>query len=383
VTTYPLFKLFKVHVNAGEASRLIEDALRSGYVNEGAQVSQLARALSTYLGAHDLTLMNSCTSAITVALRLSGVGPGDDVVSTPMTCLATNTPITSAGANVVWADVDPDHGMLTPETVRAAITPRTKAVIAVAWAGNPPDLEGIHAECRRAGVKFVLDAAHAFDAAYRGMPVHAWADHTCYSFQAIKHFTTGDGGALVCLDPTDHARARSLKWFGIDRDAAKDQRGDWRGQQWDVDVAEAGYKFNMNNVAAAIGLSQLPYIDQIMGTHRCNAELYDQLLAKSPGLLLNARTPDTQSSHWVYSVRIDPRRSRVDRDQLLAALNGEGIMAGIVHVPNDGYSCFSSSKRDLPGVRCFSANQLSLPCGWWLRERDVWHIATRVKELVR
>jgi dTDP-4-amino-4,6-dideoxygalactose transaminase len=273
--------------------------------------------------------------------------------------------------------------MLNPQDVARKITNRTKAVMAVAWAGTPPQLQELREICLRAGVKFILDAAHAFDAGYRGAPVHEWADHTCYSFQAIKHFTTGDGGALVCLNPDDHRRAKALKWFGLDRDRAKDDKGNWKGQQWDVDIEEVGYKFNMNNVAAAIGLAQLEHVNEIVAFHRVNAHLYDDLFEGCSAVTPTVRPAGAESSFWVYTMKVDPNRSRLTRDELLKALNAEGIMAGVVHVPNDGYVAFRPFRADLPGVREFSSNQFNLPCGWWLSDNDVRHIASRVKELTQ
>ena len=380
--TYPLFK---VNVNVEDALPALEDVLRSGFINEGAQVTELTTSLQKRLGAENLSLTNSCTSALTLALKLAGVGPGDEVISTPMTCVATNTPIVNLGADVVWADVDPEHGMVTVDSIVRLLNthPKVKAVVAVAWAGTPPDLESL-AFVRRAGRKLVLDAAHAFDAGYRGMPVHKWADFTCYSFQAIKHFTTGDGGALVCDSHADHQRAKALKWFGLDRDRAKDASGNWKGQQWDVDIAEAGYKFNMNNVAAAIGLSQLKHIDRVLAAHRRNAALYDELLRDYVAFAPAKRPSGAEPSFWVYTVRLDPNECSVPRDDVLKALNDEGIMAGVVHVPNDDYTCFAASRRDdMPGLRRFADHQLSLPCGWWLTEDDVRHIARRFIEVVR
>lgn len=374
--TYPLFK---VHVVADDALKHVESVLRSGFINEGIEVTQLAHGLQRCLEAPRLVLTNSCTSALTLALRLAQVGRGDYVVSTPMTCAATNTPIVNAGANISWADVDPRHGMVTAETIEAAISTYTKAVVVVAWAGTPPDMAGIRDVCSRKGVCLILDAAHAFGAQYRRRPVHEWADITCYSFQAIKHFTTGDGGAIVCSNAVDAARARTLKWFGLDRDQAKDAKGNWRGQQWDVDIVEAGYKFNMNNVAAAIGLSQLPLIEGVLARHRANAELYDRELKSCTAIEPNALPADVLSSRWTYAARMG--NCRLTRDGLLAALNAEGIMAGLVHVPNDAYTCFSQFRRHLPGVRRFSSTQFSMPCGWWIEPDDVVHIARRVKEL--
>lgn len=378
--TYPLFK---VHVQSTEALAHIGEVFNSGFINEGLQVTKLTNELRGELNADNLILTNSCTSALTLALYLSGVRPGDEVITTPMTCVATNTPIVNLGARIVWADVNPEHGMIDPQDVARKITSRTRAVMAVAWAGNPPQLRELKEICTAKGIKLILDAAHAFDAAYMGGPIHGWADFTCYSFQAIKHFTTGDGGALVCTKPDDYRRSKALKWFGLDRDAAKDDKGNWKGQQWDVDIVEAGFKFNMNNVSAAIGLSQLPHIAKIMSGHVCNGRLYDDLFDGFKAVAPAARPEGGDSSFWVYTMKVNTTYSALKRDDLLKALNAEGIMAGVVHVPNDGYTAFQEFKADLPGVREFSANQFSLPCGWWLNDDDVRHIATRVKELTR
>lgn len=391
--TYPLFK---AHILVDEALEQIRVALASGFINEGVQVSELTQALRRALGAERLVLTNSCTSALTLALRLAGAGMTSDVIATPITCVASNTPIANAGARIVWADVDPSTGMLDPADVEKKITPDTKAVVAVAWAGTPPELDALQEVCGRRGVKLILDAAHAFGAEYQGRPIHEFADHTCYSFQAIKHFTTGDGGAIVCRSEGDHKRAKALKWFGLDRDAVKDAQGNWKGQQWDADIIEVGWKANMNNVAAAIGLSQIPHISRILWTHRANAELYDELFEGNEEVRPATRSGGGRSSAWVYTMLLAnaspwgeglqtevlaPMAHR--RDELLRQLNEEGIMAGIVHVPNDAYTAFSDSWRDLPGVRQFSATQFSLPCGWWMTEGDVRHVAKRVKELVK
>lgn len=379
--TYPLFK---VHVPASSAISNIAEVFQSGFINEGLQVTALTEGLSKYLESDHLVLTNSCTSALFMALKLAGVGPGDEVISTPMTCVASNAAIAMTGAKIVWADVHPEHGMLDPYSVMEKWTPRTKAVLAVAWAGTPPNMFLLERFCKGAHIKLVLDAAHAFGARYRGVPVHRWADYTCYSFQAIKHFTTGDGGALICSDEADYKRSKAMKWFGLDRDKSKDAQGNWKGQQWDTDIEEIGYKFNMNNVSAAIGLSQMDHIDHILGCHRSNAALYDRLFKDCKTVYPAHRPEGGESSFWVYTMKVDPDHSRLLRDKLLKALNAEKIMAGVVHVPNDDYTCFQDIKDDgLKGLQQFAPYQFSLPCGWWLEEDDIYHIALRVKELTR
>lgn len=378
-----IYPLFKVHVPVEKTLANLKEVFTSGFINEGTQVTQLTNELRAWLNADNLVLTNSCTSALTLALRLAGVTPGDEVITTPMTCVASNTPIVTMGARIVWADINPDHGMLDPHDVVRKITSRTKAVMAVAWAGTPPQLQELKELCDSRDIKLILDAAHAFGARYKLLPVHNWAHHTCYSFQAIKHFTTGDGGALVCLDANDFHRSKALKWFGFDRDAVKDAQGNWRGQQWDVDITEAGYKFNMNNVAAAIGLSQMSHIDEIIALHRLNAHLYDDLFEGYEAVGPVSRPLGAESSFWVYTMKLNRDYTNVKRDDLLKALNAEGIMAGLVHVPNDAYTAFASSRVPLPGVREFSKNQFSIPVGWWLNDDDIRHITKRVKELTR
>jgi perosamine synthetase len=374
--TYPLFK---VHVPVEKAMENIRKVLESGFINEGEQVTEFTNLMREKLHADNLIVTNSCTSALTIALKLAGVQPGDDVISTPMTCVATNTPIITMGAKIIWSDIFPWNGMIDEIDVVRKITPRTKAIMAVAWAGTPPQLDALEKICHDHGIKLILDAAHAFGASFKGKPIHEFADYTCYSFQAIKHITTGDGGALVCSDDKDHDRSKALKWFGLDREKTKDEKGNWKGQQWDTDVHEAGYKFNMNNVSAAIGLSQIEHIDSIIEKHRKNASIYDQMFLNNPDVVSIDRPMGSDSSFWVYTMRYVGQK--MTRDELLSKLNAVGIMAGLVHVPNDDYTAFQSSKTDLPGVRLFSSQQFSLPCGWWLNDDDIVHIVEQVKEL--
>lgn len=384
--TYPLFK---AHIPSEEALSNIKDVFTSGFINEGIQVTQLQEALKEKLQAENLILTNSCTSAITLALKLCGVDHNSSVITTPMTCVATNTPIVNLGAEIIWCDINQTTGMIDPQVLEQKIKSRsawgpsnTKAVIVVAWAGTPPELFAIKNVCQKANIPLILDAAHAFGATYYGAPIHVVPDITCYSFQAIKHFTTGDGGALVCniKNTENFNRAKALKWFGLDRDTAKDASGNWKGQQWDVDIIEAGYKFNMNNMSAALGLAQLKYIDKIINTHRNNAMLYDQLFNNNQHISY-ASPAGAFSSSWVHTMLLND--SSISRDKLLELLNNEGIMAGVVHVPNDNYTAFAEFKTDLPGVKKFSNKQFSLPCGWWLDEDDIKHIANRVIELTK
>jgi len=375
------YHLFKAHIQPDEALEQIKKVFESGFINEGIQVTELTEKLKNYFNAKNLILLNSCTSSLTMALKLSGVSKDDEVITTSMTCVATNTPIRNLDAKIVWADVNPNNGMLDPNDVRKKISSKTKAVIAVAWAGTPPELEELSKICKEKNVKLILDAAHAFGASYKGFPLHDWCDFTCYSFQAIKHITTGDGGALICKSDLDYKRSKSMKWFGLDRDLAKDASGNWKGQQWDVDIAEAGYKFNMNNVSAAIGLSQINHLDKIVSKHINNAKLYQDLLKNETNICPAAIPEGSKSSFWVFTVKLN--NSSITRDDVLKKLNSIGIHAGVVHIPNHEYTAFKDYLIDLPGVNEFSNNQFSLPCGWWLSPEDIVYIAEKLKEIIK
>ena len=369
------YPLFKVHLESEKALENLNQVFSSGFINEGEQVITLEKELSSFLGVQNLTLVNSCTSALTMALRIIGVGKGDEVITTAMTCVATNTPIINTGATLVWADIDPETGMISDGDVEALITAKTKAIMIVDWAGTPANLNGFEKLARKYSIPVIQDAAHAFGAKFDGKSIAEYANFTCYSFQAIKHFTTGDGGALICRDPEDHALAKKLKWFGYDRDAVKDAKGEWKGQKWDADILpeEVGYKFNLNNMAAAVGLANLPKMNGVLELHRKNAALLTSLLSKNSKIKLLEIDSKAVSSFWVYTLRLNV--SEKQRDLIMANLNEKGIGAGLVHLPNDRYSAFNEFKRELRNTDLFSSTQISLPCGWWLSSDDIEYIA--------
>lgn len=370
------YPLFKVHVPIEKAMKEIEKVFQSGFINEGVQVTELTKVMQTKLETDNLCLVNSCTSALTLALKLSGVKPGSAVVSTPMTCLATNTPIVNLGADIEWADIDPWTGTIEPLSVIEAIqkvksrAKKTSAIMAVDWAGNLCDYESLDKIASSYNVHLIRDAAHALLARYDGVQAHVKPDFTTYSLQAIKHTTTGDGGILVCKKESNLNRAKALKWFGIDRDQAKDTNGNWKGQHWDFDVEEAGFKFNMNNVSAAIGLAQTGYIEMAIGKHKRNAKIYAERFRDLETVKPLRLEHNSESSHWVYTVRlVEANEDR--RNYILQKLNEKGVHAGVVHVPNHEYKCFEQYWKELPGVEEFAAAQFALPCGWWMEEDDI------------
>lgn len=338
-----------------DAAPAVADVLASGYIGQGSQCEEFERAFGALVGAPEPPLLlNSCTSAIDLALHLIGVGPGDEVISTPITCTATNSPIVTKGARIVWADVDPLTGNIDPLSVVQRITSRTKAIIAVNWAGRPCDYDAL----RSFGVPVIEDAAHG---PYATTGPHG--DYACWSFQAIKHLTTGDGGALL-TPPAQMERARLLRWYGLDRRSGQD----FRCAQ---DITEVGYKYQSNDIAAAIGLANLPGMAGAEKQGRKNAAYFCHWLTGLPGI--DVPSYIRRCAYWLMTLCVD------DRADFIAHLAERGIATSQVHRRNDVHTAFKSaseSRGPLPGVDSFDARQVSIPVGWWVSEAQREYIAS-------
>lgn len=353
----PLFKVFLPE----SAMPMLQQTLYSGHIGEGPRNAQFERELAAWLGVPSVVTVNSGTSSLHLALRLAGVGPGDEVVSTPVTCAATNMPILALGARPVWADIDPWTGNICADDVARKCTGRTRAVLAVHWGGYPCDLSQLADIAHAHGIPLIEDAAHALGSEYRGARIGQHADFVCFSFQAIKMLTTGDGGALICRSPADEQRARRLRWFGLDRNQHADE-----ACRWEQDIWEYGYKFHMNDVAATLGCAQLPYLDGNLARHRANAALYDEALQDLKAIRPLRYQADRRSAHWLYTVRVARRAA------FMAHMRDAGIATSRVHVRNDRYHVFSASAcGGLDGVGVFDTEQVNIPCGWWLEPEDV------------
>ena len=349
-----MIRLFKVAM-APAAKIAVAETLDSGYIGQGPKVEEFERALQyEFLLPRQPVTTNSCTSALDLALELIGVGPGDAVITTPQTCTATNTPIVKRHAIPVWADVD-QRGLVTPDSVlRAWLAAKdegldVKAVMVVAWAGSRPDVAGIK-RLLPDNMPVIEDAAHRLPS-----PIND-ADYTAWSFQAIKYLTTVDGGAL--LTPSSQlGRAKLLRWYGLDRESSSD----FRCAQ---DIKEVGFKYHMNDVAATIGLANLPMAIRNLAKQRANAEY----LAKRIGF-----TFDPDSHYWFFPILIHEGQ----RDRFVEHMSERGIETSQVHARNDKHTGFNYP-RPLPGVDRFDAAQLALPCGWWLETEELDQIAEAI-----
>lgn len=351
------------------AGAALEATLASGHLAHGDKVEAFERALAGYTGNPRVCAMSDVSGALTLALFMAGVRPQDEVIVSPLVCLATSMPIANLFARPLWCDVDAATGMLDAERIAGLVTPRTRAILAYHWSGDVADLDALRAAARAHGLKLIEDASEAFGAEYRGEKLgHGGSDFCVYSFAAVRQITAGEGAALFCAGAEDHEQARRLRRYGMHQASFRLASGDLNPAS---DIAVAGFNYCMNNIAATIGLAQFSEVDAIVARQRANGRYFDAALAGVAGLTLLRRRADSVSGYWTYSLRAERRAD------LMRKLHQNGIGCQRLHLRNDRYACFAALRRDdaLPGVDLFDRENLSIPCGWWLapdeRERIV------------
>lgn len=370
-----MIPLFKVFMSKSVDAPLLS-VLHSGYIGEGERVKEFEKSLAGYLGSDHIVTCNSGTSALHMAYQMAqspdsarGYHNSNDheIISTPITCTATNTPIIASGAKIVWADVDPLTGNISPDSIRERITKNTKAVVMVHWGGNPCDIQAINDIAKKKGLFTVEDGAHSMGMEYQGRMIGSHSDFTMLSLQAIKHVTSVDGGVLITREKRFYERARLLRWYGIDRTIREgiDLR-------CELDVVEAGYKFHMNDICATIGNENLKHIVEILEKHRANAKFYDEAFSSSSCISVVPENDRGRSAYWLYTLHVE------NRDECMALLNKAGVMSSKVHARNDTHSMFKDFARELPGVARFNETHLCIPVGWWVSADEREYIAEQV-----
>lgn len=343
--------------------------LKSGFLSEGKLVRQLEDELAAQLGLAGPVALNSGTSALHLGLMVAGVGPGDEVILPAQTFVASGLAILMCGGRPVFADIQPFSGNLDPDSVRARITERTRAIMPVHWGGYPCDMDELAAVAREHGLVVIEDAAHALGATYKGRPVGSLSRFTAFSFQAIKHLTTGDGGALCCLADADREEALRRRWFGIDR--ARDQATILGEREYNLETL--GFKYHLNDLAAAVGLGNLPGLLPALARHRAIAARYRAELQGVSGLELLDWRPDRESSWWIFTVLVERR------EKFIRALAARGVPASVVHLRIDRNRVLGGLRADLVHQTWFDERQVALPVHVGLGDEDVDLVIRAVK----
>jgi len=336
------------------------DVLRSGWLTTGSRAHALEAAFADRIGARHATAVNSATAALHLALEAWGIGPGDDVVIPTNTFTACGEVCAYLGARVVLADVDED-GLLGPEQLDAVATDATRAVMPVHFGGQGVDVAALRAVAPRA--RFLEDAAHALPASVGGVPVGRLGDAAAFSFYATKTMTTGgEGGMLVTDDDAVADRARVMRLHGISADA-------WNrygaGGSWAYEVVEAGFKYNLTDLAAAIGLVQLERLDEMAHARAAIAARYDALFADSPLIETPPRREDDQHSWHLYVVRLALEELSIDRAEVIRRLGDAGIGTSVHFIPLHLHPHYQNrygySPGDFPVAERIFGRSVSLP----------------------
>lgn len=378
-----------------EAKHKVGEVLDSGYIGQGPKVEEFEEGLRNYLQHDKLVTVNGGTNALHLALHLlkkprkstqihfgvaateknwPGIQEGDEVLATSLTCTASNFPILANGMRIKWVDVDPTTLNMDLDDLERKISPKTKAIMLVHWGGYPNDLDRvkqIQEKCLNLyGFKpaVIEDGAHSFGSKYKGKMIGNHGNMTMYSFQAIKHVTSGDGGALLLPHDELYHRAKLIRWFGIDRES---NRKDFRCE---ADIAEWGYKFHMNDINATIGIENLKHADTIVQRHKDNAKYFDDNLQGIEGLTTLTRHDDRESAFWIYSMLVE------DRDGFYKWMKECNIVASQVHERNDKHTCVRDYISPLPQLDRTVGKVVNIPNGWWVTDEQRDYIVDCIKK---
>jgi perosamine synthetase len=344
--------------------------LRSGYIGEGPVVAEFEAAFKNRLNVPFALGVTSGTTALHLALAVAGVGPNDEVITTAQTMMATSHAILAQYAKPVFADIQYLTGNLNPSDIEHRITERTKAILAVHWAGYPCDLDEIHAVASKYSLPVIEDAAHALGASYKGKTIGSISPFTCFSFQAIKHITTGDGGMMCFTHEDDFHKARRRRWYGIDRtQRAPSILGE---PVWDV--YEIGYKYHMNDIAASLGVEHLKDLDTHLKRRENIVRTYRNRLEGLSGVFLFEAQDDRVSANWLFTMHVEKR------EDFVKMMKAKGIEVSVVHLRIDTNTIFSPRQDDLKTLDKFNLSHISLPLHNFISDADVEYILECIEE---
>ena len=378
----PLFKVFM----SEKASHTVSDVLSSGYVTQGPEVEKFEDVLKKFFDNDRVVTTNSATSALHLIfhmLKEYGLGenkikiddPEDHVLTTPLTCTATNWPIISNNINLKWVDVNPENCNMDLSDLESKLNQNTKAVVVVHWGGYPVDLERlkeiqINFE-KKYGFKFVIieDCAHAFGAKTEGKKIGNTGNISTFSFQAIKHLTSVDGGCVNFNCDEDVEKAKLLRWYGIDRN---ENRKDFRCES---DILNVGFKFHMNDVNAYIGRMNFePVSNELLQKHIDNGNYYNQNLKDIKDLELMNYSDNLDIPFWIYTIKVK------NRDKFMKHMENKNIIVSRVHERNDKHTATKAYQTNLPLLESFIDEMVCIPVGWWVGENEREYILDSIKE---
>ena len=371
---------FFKHNLTEEDLELANQVLRSLFLTTGPQVAAFEKKFAQYLDSPEAVGLTSCTGAMHLVLLKHGIGPGDEVITTPMTFVATATAILEAGATPVFVDVCPKSGLLLPEAVDAAVSPKTRAILPVHLYGRMVDMRGFARVAAKHGLVLLEDAAHCLEGSRDQVRPGQLSAAACFSFYPTKSMTCGEGGALVCSSPEDAAWYRSARHHGISKNAA--DRYTKKYEHWDMEMM--GWKYNMDDIQAALLLHQIDRLDTYRQRRQDLENLYRELLADVEGLdFLEAPVPGEVSGHHLFTVLLPPR---LDRDEVIKSVQEQGAGCAVnyraVHVLRYFRERYAYRPEDFPAAYQIGQRTISLPLYPKLTEGKVARVCEILKKAV-
>ena len=369
-------------ISQSEIDAVVE-VLRSGWVTTGPKTKDFEARFAEAVGGPQCVMVNSCTAALHLALEAVGVKPGDEVIVPTMTFAASAEVVRYLGAVPVLVDVRATDHNVDPAAVERAMGPRTRAILPVHFAGVPADMDEINALARPRGLPVIADAAHAFPVDYRGRNVGSLADITCFSFYATKTITTGEGGAAVTANEAWADRMRIMSLHGISRDAWKRYTA---SGSWYYEVVAPGYKYNLTDVAAAMGLAQLARAEAMRDRRAAIARRYAEVLGARGDVELLSHAGDRTHAHHLFVMKPRLEMLSVDRDRLVAELKERGIGCSVHFIPLHMHpyyrETFGYRPSDLPTAEAAYRRSISLPLFSAMSDAQVERVLAAVIEVL-
>ena len=374
------FALPEIHSAELDAVR---EVLESGWITTGPKTKQFETAFAQAVQAEHAVALNSCTAAMHLALEAIGLQPGDDVITTPYTFAATAEVIRYFGARPVLVDVDPSTLNIDPARIPDALGERTRAIIPVHIAGLSADLDPIHAIARAHGLSVIEDAAHAFPATYKGRTIGSQSDFTCFSFYATKTITTGEGGMLCTNNAAYAERCRVMALHGISKDAWKRYSAEG---SWYYEIVAPGYKYNLTDIASAIGLTQLARADAMRARRREIAAAFSRVFTEMPELQIPTDCAEHDHAWHLYMLRLNLDRLSINRAQFMDEIKRHNIGASVHFIPLHVHPYYRDTygyrAEDFPVAYAEYQREISLPIYSRMSDQDVADVITAVVAIV-
>ena len=356
---------------SSKAKEYVVDTLNSKWIGQGPKVEKFEEEFSNKFCPNSTCMaVGAGTDALHLSYILSGLKEGDEVIAPLFTCTATNIPFLYMGVKIKFADVQPDTLNLDPNHVRQLMTENVKAIVCVHYGGLPCDMDELQSIANEWGVPIIEDAAHALGASYKGKSVGEISEYTMYSFQAIKHITTGDGGMLALRNDNQVEKAKRIRWFGIDR-AAK------QGGIWENDIVEVGYKYQMTDLSASLGLAALEEFDTISSYWKKIFKLYEKELSAIDGIkFVGSTRQDREHAAWLCTILAK------DRLKLQKMLASNGVESNQCHFRNDRYLIFKEfwENKEFPNMDEVEDDYLVLPLLHKVSEEGVLKVCNLIKK---